>query len=287
MWSASMLSGAAVWTFIVATGWMVFEASNSSGWVGIITFSSMVPFLLVSPLAGLLGDSMDRKTLAVIMMTASTLIVAVMAVLATAGVIELWHVAVLAFALGCGRLFEGLGVPIDIGSVLGILILEGFLITTLDTAIRLCRYLLEELWNCLFAGRVPAVLRWRATNTLLAVGGMLAFAFSALYEQIWPIFGSGNQLIGALALTTVTVWLIQRGKSWWFVAIPAAFMVITTMAALWSKMLIDAEAAKYPLAAAGAFLFALAIGFVVVGGWRIYQALRAAARSAGPAPGPD
>lgn len=195
--------------------------------------------------------------------------------------------AVLAFALGCGRLFEGLGVPIDIGSVLGILILEGFLITTLDTAIRLCRYLLEELWNCLFAGRVPAVLRWRATNTLLAVGGMLAFAFSALYEQIWPIFGSGNQLIGALALTTVTVWLIQRGKSWWFVAIPAAFMVITTMAALWSKMLIDAEAAKYPLAAAGAVLFALAIGFVVVGGWRIYQALRAAARPAGGAPGPD
>ena len=70
--------------------------------------------------------------------------------------------AVLAFSLACGRTFANLGIPLDVGSVLGILVIEGFLVTTLDTAVRLCRYLLEELWNCLFAGKPPAFLRWRA-----------------------------------------------------------------------------------------------------------------------------
>ena len=59
-WSASMLSGAALSTFIVATAWMVLEASDSSTWVGVITFTGMLPFLLISPIAGLLGDA-DRR----------------------------------------------------------------------------------------------------------------------------------------------------------------------------------------------------------------------------------
>jgi carbon starvation protein len=184
--------------------------------------------------------------------------------------------AVLAFSLACGRTFASLGIPLDVGSVLGILIIEGFLVTTLDTAVRLCRYLLEELWSCLFAGRPPAVLRWRATNTILAVGGMLYFAFSSVYDQIWTIFGSGNQLIGALALTTVTIWLLQRRKSFWFTAIPAVCMVVTTMMALWSKMWVDLDNGNTPLAVAGMFLFGLAIGFVVIAVWKVRLAVKAA-----------
>lgn len=186
--------------------------------------------------------------------------------------------AVLAFALGCGGAFSHLGIPRDIGSVLGILIVEGFLITTLDTAVRLCRYLLEELWNCLFAGRVPKLLQWRATNTVLAVGGMLLIALSQVYDQIWMIFGSGNQLIGALSLTTVTIWLLQRRKPVWFVAIPAACMVATTLVALWSRIHIDLDAGNKPLALAGAFLLLLAASFVLVATWKVWMEVRAVAR---------
>ena len=182
--------------------------------------------------------------------------------------------AVLAFALGCGRVFANLGIPLDVGSVFGILIIEGFLVTTLDTAVRLCRFLFEELWGCLFGGKVPAFLRWRATNTVLAVGGMLYFAFSNVYDQIWTIFGSGNQLIGALALTTVTIWLLQRRKTFWFAAVPVIFMVATTMAALWSRLWIDLDAGNRPLAVAGAFLLVLAVGFVLVASVRVYGAAR-------------
>jgi carbon starvation protein len=185
---------------------------------------------------------------------------------------------VLAFALGCGQVFANLGIPIDIGAVLGILIIEGFLVTTLDTAVRLCRYLFEELWNAMFSGNVPAVLRSRITNTSLAVGGMLFFAFSAFYQQIWPIFGAGNQLIGALTLTTVAIWLLQRRRAWLFAAIPAAFMVLTTVAALWMKMWIDLDGKNYTLAMAGAFLLVLAVGFIIVAGLRVYAAARSLER---------
>lgn len=186
--------------------------------------------------------------------------------------------AVLAFALGCGQVFANLGIPIDIGAVLGILIIEGFLITTLDTSIRLCRYLLEELWNCLFKGHAPAFFKWRLTNTFIAVAGMLFFAWGQLYEHIWPIFGSGNQLMGALALTVVSVWLLRRKRPWLFAAIPAAFMVATTLAALWTKGWIDYEAENYPLAAAGGVLFLLSIAFLIVGGGQVWWAARKAAK---------
>ena len=102
-WSASMLSGAALSTFIVATAWMVLEASGSSGWVGIITFSAMLPFLLVSPVAGLLGDTKDRKTVVVGASVAGGVVISSLAALSISGRIELWHVAVLAFALGVVR----------------------------------------------------------------------------------------------------------------------------------------------------------------------------------------
>ena len=51
-WLAGMCSGSAMWTFIIATSWLVFEASESSGWVGITTFAAMIPFLVVSPVGG-------------------------------------------------------------------------------------------------------------------------------------------------------------------------------------------------------------------------------------------
>ncbi|TVQ54359.1 MAG: carbon starvation protein A [Phycisphaerales bacterium] len=181
---------------------------------------------------------------------------------------------VLAFALACGNLFSGLGIPRDIGAVLGILVIEGFLVTTLDTAVRLCRYLFEELWNGIFKTRTPAILRWRSTNTFLAIAAMLVLAFSQYYGEIWPVFGSGNQLIGALALTTVLIWLLQRRRTVWFVAIPAVFMVVTTLSALWTKMWLDYQDDRPILAFAGAILFVLALAFVLVAAGRIWATLR-------------
>ena len=92
-----------MWTFIVASGWLVFQETDSSGWVGIITFASMLPLLLVSPIGGLLGDIYDRRALAAITFTLSAAIVGAFAVIVAADVFQLWHLVLLAFAAGVSR----------------------------------------------------------------------------------------------------------------------------------------------------------------------------------------
>ena len=94
--------------------------------------------------------------------------------------------------------------------ILAILMVEGFVVTTLDGAVRLCRCLLEEFWRFAFAGAPPSPLRNIYVNSGFAVALMFAFSVSGTVRQMWPIFGAGNQLVGALALTTVSVWLAQR-----------------------------------------------------------------------------
>ena len=102
-WAANMFSGAAMWTFIVASSWFVLVESDSSGWVGVITFAAMIPFLIVSPVAGLMADRFDRRRLALLTFVAGFANAAVLAALALAGVVELWHFAVLALIGGVFR----------------------------------------------------------------------------------------------------------------------------------------------------------------------------------------
>jgi carbon starvation protein len=141
---------------------------------------------------------------------------------------------ILGFALGAGRLIHAAFpfVSVAVAVVLGILMVEGFVVTTLDSAVRLCRYLLDEFWQFAFAGTAPAALRHPMVNTAIAVALMVGFALSSTIRQMWPVFGAGNQLLGALALVTVSVWLAQRARRHAFALLPAAFMIATTIAAL-------------------------------------------------------
>ena len=140
--------------------------------------------------------------------------------------------APLAFALGLGNiLYKSLGLPVVLGTIWGILLLEGFLVTTIDALVRLSRYLFEELWVTVLPN-APKILRSRVFNSLLVVVGFLSLTFTNAYLKLWPIFGAANQLLAALTLIAVTAWLAQKSKKYWFTAIPAVFMVITTITSL-------------------------------------------------------
>ena len=102
-WLAGMCSGSAMWTFIIATSWLVFEESESSGWVGVTTFAAMIPFLVVSPVGGLLGDVFDRRRLASFTFVMGGVVAGAMAILAASGLVELWHVALFALVNGTVR----------------------------------------------------------------------------------------------------------------------------------------------------------------------------------------
>jgi carbon starvation protein len=52
------------------------------------------------------------------------------------------------------------------------------------------------------------------------------------WRAVWPVFGATNQLLAALALLAVTVWLKRTGRTWLFAGLPMAFMLVMTMSAL-------------------------------------------------------
>jgi carbon starvation protein len=116
---------------------------------------------------------------------------------------------ILAFSLGMGNLLnKGFSLPNYVGTVFGILLVEGFVVTTLDTAVRLNRYLFEELWNVIFKNP-PKILKTYIFNSAICVIMMFVLAYYNTFLSIWPVFGSANQLLAALALLAVSLWLIN------------------------------------------------------------------------------
>jgi carbon starvation protein len=170
---------------------------------------------------------------------------------------------ILAFAAGAGGLLDkGLGISPVYGTVFGILLVEGFVITTLDTAVRLQRYLFEELWQVIFKN-VPAIMKSYLFNAALCVVLMYLMAYNNAFLVIWPAFGSANQLLASLALIAVSVWLVNRGINALFTVVPAIFMMVTTIYSLF-VLLIEKFLPKgnYALSAFAVVLIVLAIGVI-------------------------
>ena len=103
IWLTGMFSFGGMWSFIVAASWIAHERSEGSAWVGIITFSSLIPFLVVSPIGGLLADRVERRTLVWVSTIVNTLVAVGVAIAALTGSLELWHLAAAAFVGGGSR----------------------------------------------------------------------------------------------------------------------------------------------------------------------------------------
>lgn len=167
------------------------------------------------------------------------------------------------FAEGMGKFVGELGIPPAIGTSFGLLALSTFLLTTLDTGTRLARYILEELFNVwglrahIAATVVTLVLPiWLSlTQFTDARGGIVP-----VWRAIWPVFGATNQLLGALALLVVSVWLKRTGRKLFFTVIPMLFMFAVTLLAL-AQLVIREQ--FNPIGIIAAFLFVLAIVLIV------------------------
>lgn len=142
----------------------------------------------------------------------------------------------------------------DNGPFIAITILNAFILTTLDTATRISRYLTEELFK----------IKNRYLSTLVIVIFGAALAFSGKWQKIWPAFGASNQLVAALALFVLSCWLLSKGKPIKFVIWPAFFMLITTLAAL------ILQAIKY-FTNKDAVLFIVSIVLIALAGVMVYE----------------
>jgi len=134
------------------------------------------------------------------------------------------------YALGLGRFLEILGIPAALGVSFALTAFTTFVYDTLDVCTRLGRYILQELTG--LSGRAGAWL-----GTLLTAGTPILFllrpqldatgAAVPVWKTFWTLFGASNQLLAALTLLGVTVWLWRTRRAawvWLVTGLPTAFM---------------------------------------------------------------
>jgi len=152
------------------------------------------------------------------------------------------------------------------GTLIGITMLKSFVMTTLDSATRITRYIGTELLGETFG--IPG-MKNKYGITLL-IGALSCILALGNWRSIWPIFGSANQLVASVVFIVTSVWLFAKGKQWLLTAIPAALMLVATISALVYKtsQFLTADEPKYLLASIAILLIALAL-FILVQGARI------------------
>jgi MFS family permease len=100
------LSLIGTWVQTVAQAWLVYRISQSSVMLGLVSFASQVPYLVLAPVAGVVADRVNRHKLILLMQTLAMGQAVLLAVLTLTGRIEVWHVFYLALTLGVLGVFE-------------------------------------------------------------------------------------------------------------------------------------------------------------------------------------
>lgn len=143
---------------------------------------------------------------------------------------------VTAFVQGGGTLLaNGLGLPAELGGTILAVMAILFAGTTMDTGLRLQRFVIQE------AGELAGMKVNTLVGTLIAVGVCMAVAFGAGSDGtggmvIWPLFGTTNQLLAGLTLAVITVILIKLGRSPVYTLVPLVFLLAMSIYALLVQM---------------------------------------------------
>ncbi|GAB3855232.1 hypothetical protein GCM10029963_49630 [Micromonospora andamanensis] len=167
-----------------------------------------------------------------------------------------------------------------------------FAATTMDTGVRLQRYIVQE---------IAELVGWRRLSRHLTLAGLLAVAAPLTlallpgggdagytFGVLWRLFGTTNQLTAGLALAVIAVWVLRRRRNPVAVVVPLVFLLVMTTWALIVQLREFVAADEWVLAPLDAIIFVLAL-------WLIVEAVLALRRASGqPAesaadsgPGPD
>lgn len=103
MWLAGLFAGSSHWALIVVRGWVVYQISDSSMLVGLVTFAAMIPMVLVTPFIGYLADKFQRRRILQIMFFINFVHNLGLGILYFMDLILPWHLVLLAFVQGSAR----------------------------------------------------------------------------------------------------------------------------------------------------------------------------------------
>ena len=186
-----------------------------------------------------------------------------------------------------GFLTDIFGVPRDVAACILTMCVSALALTSVDAVARIGRMSLQELFMPA-EGEVMTPVRKLFTNTVFATTLTLLLGYAlcmAGYMSVWPLFGSANQLLSALVLTGLAVFLKATGRKGWMLYGPMAVMLAVTMTALIQQLVKIAQAI-----ASGNFVFMvhglqgiLAVALIVLAVLVVYHSvlkLREPARGA-------
>ncbi|MGJ8654972.1 MAG: carbon starvation CstA family protein [Akkermansiaceae bacterium] len=198
-----------------------------------------------------------------------------------------------AFVVGASNFLAALGFSKGFSLALMGVFVASFAATTLDTACRLQRYVLQELIGCfVYKEEIHKLKPHPLTNkhlvTIIAI--VIAFIIAAIPAQpgattllgkagsggviLWPLFGAMNQLLGGLAFLVILFWMKRRNLPTWFITIPTIFMLIIPAWAMLYQVFISAIGSdKSWIDQSQWLLVAMGLTTILLEIWMIYEAI--------------
>ena len=180
------------------------------------------------------------------------------------------------FVDGVAVFANNIGIPLDLATIFAAVVVISFAATTMDTGVRLQRYVVQEIGEI---AKVPLLSRNLTLATTIAViiplamallpgGGEAGYTFGVL----WQLFGTTNQLTAGLALAVIAVWVTRSGRNPTAVLVPLVFLLAMTSWALVVNLQNFVEEDQWVLAPLDALIFLLAMWLIVEAGLALRKA---------------
>jgi carbon starvation protein len=200
---------------------------------------------------------------------------------------------VAAFATGLGGFISVFGIPLAYATSLAFAAFIVIVLVVTQLIFRVMKVTLTE-----WLGDVLPPLRNQHVSSLVSVALAVLLVLTGTWIYLWQLFGGANQLMAALAMLLVSVWLASVGKSWYFAGLPMIFMYVTTMAAnlvtaynLYTNVFLTnwgVPGRTLPIIGSGlmvliALLLVVAALFIGYDGWQAFTRYR---QRPAPTPGP-
>ena len=169
-----------------------------------------------------------------------------------------------AFIDGAALFVARLGVPMEVAQAFIALVAVSFALTTVDSGTRLLRYNIGEIGQSFGLPQLGN----RYVGSLVAVSLIAFFAFYQVNGQpaglaLWALFGSTNQVMAGLTLLTVSVYLRQKGRNYWYTLVPMIFMMVVTVTAMVYNLQIYYNGGQMLLTTVAASIFILSIWLAI------------------------
>ncbi|WP_341201920.1 carbon starvation protein A [Metaplanococcus flavidus] len=175
------------------------------------------------------------------------------------------------FIQGASQLATGLMIPSAVAATIVSVIVVSFAATTLDTSVRLMRYIISELG---VEYNIPSLEKKHVATTIAVVASAALVlipegpnGFGSGGYLLWPLFGTANQLLAGISLLLISIWLRKLGRNYMITIIPMIFLMFMTLWAMFQQVFLQwawyAAAPNMLLFVFGAIIFVFSIWIII------------------------